>query len=325
MKKNGFTLIELIAIMIILSLIILITYPIIQDAFNESKNSLSEEQINSIENIARIWAAKNSNELNEDEPRYLTIEELKRSGLVENKDILKVNSDEELTGCVKIYYENNKYNYEYEDSQNCNYDEKIESPELRLPSEYQEVEYIETTGKEYIYTGFNVTGNLIVEGKVYTEIQNTEMAIVGSVVSSAVEIGFSSINNRFFVYSKSSAAIVPTSSIYNTILEFTAKINTESPTKELILHNIDGGLTQSETSSNGSFQNTELHLFQYNNTKYRFIGRLYELKFYDNNVIARHFIPCYRKSDNVIGLYDLVNNVFYTNQGTGGFSKGSDV
>ena len=39
----------------------------------------------------------------------------------------------------------------------------------------------------------------------------------------------------------------------------------------------------------------------------------------------RHFIPCYRKSDNVIGLYDLVEGTFYTNSGTGTFTKGSDV
>ena len=41
--------------------------------------------------------------------------------------------------------------------------------------------------------------------------------------------------------------------------------------------------------------------------------------------IVRDFIPCYRKSDWVIWLYDLVNNVFYTNVGTGTFTKWPDV
>lgn len=36
-------------------------------------------------------------------------------------------------------------------------------------------------------------------------------------------------------------------------------------------------------------------------------------------------IPCYRKSDLVAGMYDLVNNVFYTNVGTGEFIVGPDV
>ena len=114
MKNNGFTLVELIGCMVILSIIMLITYPVIKDSFNSSKTNLSDEQIYSLENVARIWATKNSDELSEDEPRYLTIEELKRSGLVENKEILNMDNKEELTGCIKIYYENNKYNYKYD-------------------------------------------------------------------------------------------------------------------------------------------------------------------------------------------------------------------
>ena len=53
--------------------------------------------------------------------------------------------------------------------------------------------------------------------------------------------------------------------------------------------------------------------------------QLYELKMWKDDVLVRNFIPCYRKSDNVIGLYDLVNNVFYLNQGTGTFIKGEDI
>ena len=37
------------------------------------------------------------------------------------------------------------------------------------------------------------------------------------------------------------------------------------------------------------------------------------------------FIPCYRNSDGEIGLYDSINDIFYTNQGTGTFTKGPDV
>ena len=37
-----------------------------------------------------------------------------------------------------------------------------------------------------------------------------------------------------------------------------------------------------------------------------------------------HFIPCYRKIDNVIGMYDLIGKTFYFNQGTGSFTKGSN-
>lgn len=38
-----------------------------------------------------------------------------------------------------------------------------------------------------------------------------------------------------------------------------------------------------------------------------------------------HMIPCYRTADKVAGMYDLVNDVFYTNKGTGTFVVGGDV
>ena len=53
--------------------------------------------------------------------------------------------------------------------------------------------------------------------------------------------------------------------------------------------------------------------------------RLYKLKMWTDDILVRDFIPCYRKSDNVVGMYDLVNGKFYTNEGTGEFVKGPDV
>lgn len=44
----------------------------------------------------------------------------------------------------------------------------------------------------------------------------------------------------------------------------------------------------------------------------------------DNNLL-RDMIPCYRKSDNVIGMFDLVSQTFFTNAGTGVFTVGEDV
>lgn len=77
--------------------------------------------------------------------------------------------------------------------------------------------------------------------------------------------------------------------------------------------------------------NTELNMFIFAlnkegvpNEQYA-CARLYDMKIYDNEDLVRDFVPCYRKSDNVIGLYDKVNRQFYTNAGTGIFSKGDDV
>ena len=52
---------------------------------------------------------------------------------------------------------------------------------------------------------------------------------------------------------------------------------------------------------------------------------LYYWKIWDDNNLLRDFVPCYRKSDGVIGLYDRVEGKFYTNKGTGTFLKGNDI
>lgn len=53
--------------------------------------------------------------------------------------------------------------------------------------------------------------------------------------------------------------------------------------------------------------------------------KYYYYKLYDDGTLVRDFVPCYRLADDVIWLYDLVNNQFYTNAWTWTFSKWGDV
>ena len=41
--------------------------------------------------------------------------------------------------------------------------------------------------------------------------------------------------------------------------------------------------------------------------------------------IVREYIPCYRKSDGEIGLYEKYTDQFIVNTGSGTFTKGDDV
>ena len=53
--------------------------------------------------------------------------------------------------------------------------------------------------------------------------------------------------------------------------------------------------------------------------------RLYYFKLYNNDQITRTFYPCYRKSDNVVGLYEIFTNTFFPPvSGTGSFTAGPD-
>lgn len=120
--KRGFTLIELIGVIIILGMLVLIIYPVIGSIFDSSNSDLSKNQKESLENVARMWGAQNTELLSETQPYYLTIDTLKKSGLLENKDILDPETEEKVKGCIKIEYQTNKYIYtygEYENIQSC--------------------------------------------------------------------------------------------------------------------------------------------------------------------------------------------------------------
>ena len=47
--------------------------------------------------------------------------------------------------------------------------------------------------------------------------------------------------------------------------------------------------------------------------------KLYYMQVYDNGVLVRNFVPCVRNADEMAGLYDTVNGIFYTNLGAGAF------
>ena len=52
-------------------------------------------------------------------------------------------------------------------------------------------------------------------------------------------------------------------------------------------------------------------------------AKLYSCDIYDNDVLVRDFVPC-KNPSGVIGLYDVVNGVFYQNAGTGEFTAGDE-
>lgn len=56
-----------------------------------------------------------------------------------------------------------------------------------------------------------------------------------------------------------------------------------------------------------------------------FIGRIYYVKIFANGDEVLNLIPCYRKSNGEIGMYDTTSKTFFTNAGTGTFAKGADV
>ena len=56
-----------------------------------------------------------------------------------------------------------------------------------------------------------------------------------------------------------------------------------------------------------------------------YYGSLYSLKVSKNSVLLADYVPCYRKSDNKPGMYDLVTEKFYASETTTDFIAGPRV
>lgn len=120
--KKGFTLVELLGVIVVLGLVVTIVTPVIGNTINTSRDKALESQINIIETAAKEWGVENVGEL-PDVGNVKTIElsELIDSGKLQNSKIINPKTKEEMTGCVAIKYNSEYKQYEYEyTEEGCN-------------------------------------------------------------------------------------------------------------------------------------------------------------------------------------------------------------
>ena len=186
-----------------------------------------------------------------------------------------------------------------------------------IPSEYQEVEYIETTGTQYIDTNVSANSNIKFQVKLSTSNATAGTVIgVGGIDGERKSFRLFNYNNEFYLDYGSGYK-------YNRIFGGTWANN--------VIYELEVGnrYIKDITTGNDIISGSEVPAFEYEQTIKVFKdgtstlnGKLYYLRLYDNNELVRNFVPCYRKSDNEIGVYDIVNNQFYANSGTGTFKMG---
>ena len=183
-----------------------------------------------------------------------------------------------------------------------------------LPSEYQAVEYIVFDGGQYIDTDIIPTNH-------------------------TTEVKFSNDSNRdMFLFSTSAGGgyyeFQPADGTYYYGTNGTQKSNGTHiiNVARTVIYNGENGLVSvdGEQIGIGGEILSDKNLIigsRGTSSSYRFNGKLYYLKITEKEtgMIVRDYVPCYRKSDSVIGLYDVVNNVFYTNRGSGTFDKGGNI
>ena len=193
---------------------------------------------------------------------------------------------------------------------------------------YQEVEYIECSGTQFLMTNTYIDNNNIsIKTKITTpNMPSAEQDIVGNQDNTTGRFILGLSANKAFLYSKYSntADINAWSGEYSgeQTLEIEAIFNQSTSTKTLKVNGTSYSETYIKSISNS---NNAVQVFSNGNGENRFVGKIYYVKLYKGDTLSLDLCPCYRKNDNVIGMYDKINNKFYTNAGTGTFTKGADV
>ena len=186
----------------------------------------------------------------------------------------------------------------------------------RLPSNYQEVEYIQSSGTQYIDTGYIVNASDTISWEFTAMIPSQSEAFMGA-------------NGYLQFHVTSSGVGVSTLNASGLGSKRTFRIDFSNSVTQLY---IDNTLVETKNWS-GSYNgtNVKLGIFKlgdadngWHTTTSPVSCTLYEYAINIGENEVSRCVPCYRKADNVAGLYDLVNNVFYTNAGSGVFAVGAD-
>lgn len=172
-----------------------------------------------------------------------------------------------------------------------------DKPASNLPNEYQEVEYIYTTA--YCAAHIPTTTSLMPGDKGYISASMTTSHSADQAFCGLKGSGEIYITNGKFAHWQYTALVSP------------AK---DSPCEWNTKYNIEFDITSNINN---------LFLMAYDEVnKYGMIGRMYSARFTRSGVDIYNFVPCYRKADGKIGMYDTVNNVFA--EGVGELFLGSE-
>ena len=188
-----------------------------------------------------------------------------------------------------------------------------------IPSEYTRCSYIKNSGTQYIKipTKNMIAGTdkFIADFEINEDAGNDTMVFGGYTGNGTGRLGlnwkdgyinYNGANN--WVYSQSGFELSPN-------IRAVAILDTKNGIAQL-------GESTSEFTPK-SYTSSILCIFGYynptNTAQNKISMTLYRFKQYRNDELFTDLVPCLRNSDNVAGLYDLVDGVFYANAGSGTF------
>lgn len=173
----------------------------------------------------------------------------------------------------------------------------------RVPVGYTEVEFIQSSGTQYIDTGLTCNKSDYYALELDTQLTNND-ALSGA--------------NGYMQYLASVGAgarcvikVVYQNNVEKIYVGDTLK-STKDWTSEFNGANVKIGLLKLGDANNGWYTSAPQS------------GKTYSVRMKKSGALIRNFIPC-KNPAGTVGLYDTVSKAFFTNAGTGSFTAGAEV
>ena len=187
-----------------------------------------------------------------------------------------------------------------------------------LPEGYTELEYIESTGTQYIDTGFkpNQDTRVVMDVSDASASSGTAALFGGRTANGSSAFAIWALSG--VIRSDYGSNLLQTNQPYATVQSIDKNKNV------VVLNEIEN------TQPHSTFQaDANLAIFTINDAASGIDSRmismqLHSCQIYDNGTLIRDFVPSQDPTGNV-GLYDLVGAQFYGNAGTGAFVAGPEI
>lgn len=188
---------------------------------------------------------------------------------------------------------------------------------------YEVIEYIESTGTQYIDTLIKPSDTFKIEMQISRTDLSDNSGVCGSYTGSqwGMYLYLGSNGKYGCAYGTQNIYIVDNTNYYDT-----NKHNIILDLKSTGLETtVDGSLISTNAFSSIA-NNMNFYLFKCNDGGTTRVAKIkmYSFKIYDNGVLVRNFVPI-KTEKGAVGLLDQVNNVAYYNVGTGTFIAGNGV
>lgn len=195
--------------------------------------------------------------------------------------------------------------------------------EITLPAEYQRVEFISKVNSSgaYINTGYvpEMNTNVYVRASINGKRDQKFFGGFGSGTTGSAGFALAQVSDTWRATIGVGWNAIGTA-VVDTPADFLVEL------RETQFHVWIDNQPLMHTTNKELYYPLYILAANYNNSvSGGFGGNVYRVTVRRGETVLRDYIPCYRKADGVIGMYEIMTETFLKNAGSGSFGKGADV